>query len=413
MKLAGRRILVVTKHLLNLEDAQAQQSHAVLEGLKRSGAHLNVICAAFDHHRAPGQDGLEAIPAQKLPIGRSVTDKIARKVRRNTSSVKWLSPWARDAARRIVQLVVEHRYDCILSLGLPMESHIAVLEAEPSLPWLAYFSDPWPEAILPAPMSDFAIPGLTWLQRQTVLQVLVRANALAFSCREQHQFMAKFYPQLNELEYCELPHVAPPFEATQTAHRSAVKLVHAGSIGRERVCLPLCGALAKFAKTKEIEVHFAGAIHPDMLSALQALEQSNQVHLHGWLSSEESTKLCRDADALLLIEGQMTDYPFLPSKVASYAAVGRPILAVTGARSPVARLIANHRAGIACVHEEQSILDGLGLLIDHPLLDREGLYSEFDEQTIMRKLDHAITSAITSWRNRTMGTDKRVPRQTA
>ena len=404
MNLAGRRILVVTKHLLNLEDAQAQQSHAVLEGLKRSGAHLHIICAAFDHIRAPTQEGLEAIPARRLPIGKRLADKVGRKLQRNTSSVKWLSAWAREATRRIATLATDHRYDCIVSLGLPMESHTAVLQAKPELPWLAYFSDPWPEAILPAPMSDFAIPGLTWMQRQTVGQVLTCADALAFSCREQQQFMARFYPQLNERDYSEVTHVAPPFEVTHRANRSAIKLVHAGAIGRERVCRPLCDALSKFAATRQVEVHFAGAIHSDMLSALQAMKQFDQVQVHGWLSSEESTKLCRDADALLLVEAQMPDYPFLPSKMASYAAVGRPILAITGAQSPVARLITKHRAGIACRHEEQSILDGLRVVGDHPVLGRDGLYSEFDERTIMSKLGEAMGAAI-AWK----GAAKRQP----
>ena len=35
------------------------------------------------------------------------------------------------------------------------------------------------------------------------------------------------------------------------------------------------------------------------------------------------------SDALLLVEAEMDSYPFLPSKLADYAASGLPVIAIT------------------------------------------------------------------------------------
>jgi len=397
MLVSGRRLLVISKHLLNSRDAQAQQSRAVVDGLIRAGAHLEVICAAFDGDEEPVPDGWYAIAARNLPFGTGLADKVARKVRRNANDTRWLSMWSRSAARKLKELISTGSYDCIVSLGLPMESHIPVLVARPRLPWLAYFSDPWPESLLPPPMSDFALPGLTWLQRRTVREVLLQATALGFSCREQQQFMARFYPELTRREWHELPHVAP-VRAKQVRNASGkFRIVHSGSIGRERVCDPLCEALAEFAKTSAVEIHFAGALHPRMATSLQEHDLSSHIVMHGWLSKRAASQLCCEADVLLLLEASMPDYPFLPSKLADYAATGRPILALTGAQSPAARLIAEYGAGVACRHDRDAILDGLRLLHQNRALTEHDLYREFAEDEVVRKYGRAIFAAISSY----------------
>lgn len=397
LDLQGIRVLLVAKNLLNSTDAQAQQSEAVIGVLRSAGAQVDIVCARFigDLSDIPSNASIVAVPAQPLARGSGLLVKVARKVRRNMDSVKELSRWGRTASRKIKVMLEQQDFDCIVSLGLPMESHIAVLGAHPRKPWLAYFSDPWPEAILPAPMSDFAIPGLTAWQRRTVRTVLKRADALAFSCREQMIYMAKYYHEISKATCHELIHVAPPAGIRPLETRnSRLKIVYAGAIGRERTSPALCEALDKFARDSDFEVHFAGTVHQDMMDGLATERLIGKVVFHGWISKIDSQKLCLEADFLLLIESEMAAYPFLPSKLADYAATGRPILAITGLHSPSARLISRHQAGVVCEHEAGLILDGLRYLAREGSPGTAGLYAEFSEAASIERYGTAIRALI-------------------
>jgi len=397
------RLLVVTKHFLNQRDAQAQQSVAVVDALSQAGANVDVLCGGFGKDDILNISGFSEkiiqIDASLIPEGSSIAEKILRKLLRNLSSIYIFSDWGRRSSIQIRELEEIAKYDCIISLGLPMDSHIAVLRSKTKCPWLAYFSDPWPEAILPAPMSDFSLPILSASQKQTVRKVIARADAIGFSCREQISFMGKYYANLDVEKCFEFLHVAPSsakFTEEERIPRQKFTIVYAGAIGRERVCPPLAHALNALSKKMEFELHFLGAVHEEMKQMLKPQYSAGRVVYHGWLQKDRALSICRDADALLMIESDMAEHPFLPSKVADYSATGRPIIAVTGANSPSARLISSYRAGVVCAHKSKSIQDGLELLASP--LGREissiDLYREFTSAAVGARYYLAIDGAM-------------------
>lgn len=400
----NRRLLIITKHFLEPRDAQAQQSTALVAALSAAGAKIDVITGAVEGHGDIAVDPslrIHALPAHWLTQQQSLAAKVTRKLERNVSA--WLpTRWARAAARLAEELMTGERYDALVSIALPMESHIAALHARRQAPWIACLSDPWPESILPAPYSDFAIPLLNGLQKQVVSRSFAEADALVFPCMEERDYLTRHYPLLSKDKAFLIPHVAPANVAPATdaaGHGGVVTLIHGGALSRERVCPGLAEAVAALPLSSALRLQFVGHVHPSMLAAFERAGAMHRVSFDGWKSKQDTLRILSSASALLLVEARMADYPFLPSKLADYSATGRPIFAITGENSPATRMIRQHRAGFLATHDKQSILDAL--------LAMESQYASFSSQGL-HELFHASRIAavyegiIDSLRTRTI-----------
>lgn len=395
------RLLVVTKHLLDPRDAQAQQSAALIAALAEN-FRVEVITGAaapgitpinFEHDLQ-----LHALPARWLTHHQTLPAKISRKLDRNLSA--WLpTRWAIDAGRLASELVAANRYDAIISIALPMESHIAVQRAKRGAPWVACMSDPWPESLLPPPYSDFALPVLNALQRKTVARSFIEADALVFSCAESLRFLARHYPELEESKAFVVPHVAPGTLRRLSAPEAAcneIDLVHGGALSRERVCPGLAEALAKLPPSSRWRLRFIGQVHPDMLELLERASAMHRVSVDGWKTKSETLAALASAHALLLVEAAMPDYPFLPSKLADYTATGRPIIAITGEQSATARLVRKYNAGFVSGHDANSILRALvAMEAAHDRLSSNVLGKIFDAGSVAKVFQEIIASLNT------------------
>lgn len=384
----NRRLLIITKHFLEPRDAQAQQSAALIAALSAAGAKIDVITGAVE-----GNDGIashasltiHALPTRWLTQQQSLAAKVTRKLERNVSA--WLpTRWARAAARLASQLMAGERYDAFISIALPMESHIAALHARRQAPWIACLSDPWPESILPAPYSDFAIPLLNALQKRVVSRSFTDADALVFPCAEERDYLARHYPSLAKGKSFLIPHVAPASLAPGSdaaRGNDTLTLIHGGALSRERVCPGLAEAMAALPSSSRLQLRFVGQVHPDMLAAFERAGAMHRVSFDGWKSKQDALRILSSASALLLVEASMADYPFLPSKLADYSATGRPILAITGERSPATRMIGEHQAGFLATHDKQSILDALlAMEAQHARFSSQGLHGLFQASRI-------------------------------
>lgn len=378
--MSGQRLLIITKHLLDSRDAQAQQSAALISALSASGIKLDIITGAVSAQaseisQAPSTR-LYAIPTRWLTDRQNLSAKIARKLERNLTA--WLATrWARQAAQLATHLMTCERYDALISIAMPMESHIAALQANRRAPWIACMSDPWPESILPAPYSDLAIPILNSLQKQVVRKTFEKAEALVFPCIEELAYLASHYPSLNKNKAFLIPHVAPSRIHTPQllakAH-SDITLIHGGALSRERVCSELAQAMGALPEKSRWRLRFVGHTHPEMVRALEHAGAMQRVDIDGWKSKQETLSALSSAQALLLVEARMSSYPFLPSKLADYASTGLPIIAITGPCSPSSRLIHEHNAGLVTNHDANNILQAL--------LSMEERHTEFSSRNL-------------------------------
>lgn len=359
-----KRILLVTKNLLDMSDAQSQQSFALVNALCDSGYYLDIVTAdsrtgQLDGVKIPQNARLFALPASWHSDGKSLIRKIHRKLYRSLVSIIQ-SKWSLNAARRISELSATNNYSAVISIALPMESHLAVLNAKVRpRQWIACMSDPWPESILPKPYSDFSIPLLSHAQKKVVGDILQSADHLVFTCREQLDFMKIHYGVISDLKSSVIPHIASSLPISARKDTDKIIITHCGSLSRERVCQNLASALSKLPEQSAIVINFIGSVHEEMSHEFERAGVSHRIRYAGSLAKELAMQKASESDALLLIEANMQEYPFLPSKLADYSAAFLPIMAITGDNSPCAKLISGYNCGIVCSHESDSILHAL------------------------------------------------------
>ena len=396
----NKRLLIITKHFHDALDAQAKQSAALIDALSKKGIEIHVITGAPPANPAHSKSAnvthvtVYSLPATWITTKSSLYAKLWRKLTRNISACI-NTRWVKEAASFADHLIDKHDFDAIITIAMPMESHMVALQMRSKPKWIACFSDPWPESILPKPYSDFSLPFLNALQKRTVYDVLLSSDNVVFTCPEQQYFMRRYYPKLDRRKCKIIAHVATntPNRKKHAKPKSTFTLIHAGAISRERSCAPLAKALGKLPFDNRIELHLYGVVHDSMLAQLRRYCREEQYKLHGWKSIPELNNAYSSANALLLIEAEMPSYPFLPSKLADYSATSLPIIAITGSSSPSSRLITQHRAGIVVAHDANSIYDALiQIYANRTIFTSEGLYREFEKNAISSKYYDLISS---------------------
>jgi len=286
-------------------------------------------------------------------------------------------------------------YDVLISVALPVESHISAMLSERNIPWIACLSDPWPESLLPAPYSDFSIPGLTAMQYRVVEKVFNSADALVFPCPEEYDFLTSSYPALDRKKSFIIPHVAPSMlmEKKEKNFDDRVNVIHAGSLSRERVCAGLAEAIGKLPESSRLHFKFIGGVHANMMDAFKKYGAMYRIQVIEWKSKREVLETLASAQAGLLVEAEMQCYPFLPSKLADYSATGRPVIAITGNGSAVARLIGEHDAGVVADHNLGSISSAFQRIENnHMKMSSMALWEGFCAETVTSRYFSLIES---------------------
>jgi hypothetical protein len=81
-----------------------------------------------------------------------------------------------------------------------------------------------------------------------------------------------------------------------------------------------------------------------------------------FVSASESARILESARAVLIIEAEMEESPFLPSKLADYSMCGRPIMAITPKKGAIRDYLETYGGGVAVSHSATQIEQALHLL---------------------------------------------------
>ena len=338
------KLLIISKNLLDQKDAQSQQSLAFIEALQEVFECIDVITAKTTDSDLNRLNHLEtknvkfySLPAQWVSSGSNIIEKVKRKLHRNLMAA-FSTKWAKTAGNIANDLSRKKNYSAIITIGLPIESHMAGLRLKEKSKWIAHFSDPWPESIMPKPYSDYSIPVINRLQKNVVQKTIDQAKLVSFTCTQSRSLFSAHY-KINVNKTYITPHAAPPPITPLKRSDGDFIITHAGSLSRERFFPELFYAIKNLPKESKVIVQFIGYVHPVAQQLVEMLEIQHRVVFIGQLRKVDTIHRLRESDALLLIEAKMEIYPFLPSKLADYSVFGLPIYAITGTESATAQIL--------------------------------------------------------------------------
>lgn len=365
------RVLFVSWHCLNgtaeglvsarLAGALARRGHEVtlltstLSSLRED--QLAVLAGVSVHRVAADlPDALERLGAKLDRLGRM--GAVPHLVRGCTVEE---AGWVRAVARRSMEL---GPFDVLHSRLNPAASHLAALAVLRSvdLPWCAYFSDPWPHHLYPEPYRFTVGPFSRRRQEWSLDRMLRRADSLVFPSDRLRDWLLAGSRMRFRGKALVSPHLGEPGEPAPERNR-VLRMRHAGFLMKERRIEPLYAGLKRFLAARpeargEIRVKFAGryvgGVLPEVphgLAGVVSFEPSMPPHrVRHWMG---------EADVALLVEADMEDGIFFPSKLSDYLAGGRPILALSPRRGVTADLLAMGGGLLARPEDEAGIAAAL------------------------------------------------------
>jgi len=272
---------------------------------------------------------------------------------KSLSYARWIGAALQEAQR----IQSDRPFDVVYSRSLPMFGHIAGYWCAKylGLPWVANVNDPWDWHLFPVRLvNKRRIPNVIsnlWMKK-----TFRSADLVTYPSQRLHAYHEK----ISGIRHHSLviPHVgtvplrdAPPQQPSQT-----FSLVHAGKLGLSeatgRSAVPLLRGLRlflqDFPEAAEItRLVFVGPSDGAMESLASELQLTAIVSSVGRVTYEQSLNFIRDASVCVLVEAEMPEGIFLPSKLVDYLSARKPVLAL----SPRVGVINDmaERFGILCV----------------------------------------------------------------
>jgi glycosyltransferase involved in cell wall biosynthesis len=252
--------------------------------------------------------------------------------------------WVRAVARKAAEL---GPFDVLHSRLNPAASHLAALKIleRLDLPWCAYFSDPWPHHLYPEPYR-FTVGPLSRLRLERSLDAMLRsAGSLVFPSIWLRDWLLKGRRERFRSKAFVAPHLASSLKTAGGAPAvpgggAPIRIRHAGFLMKERRVEPLFAGLERFLSNHPdaaIRIEFAGRYAGAVPEVPPSL--SGAVSFEPAMPPEAVQAWMADADVALLVEANLAEGLFFPSKLSDYLAGGRPILALSPGRGVAADVL--------------------------------------------------------------------------
>jgi glycosyltransferase involved in cell wall biosynthesis len=215
-----------------------------------------------------------------------------------------------------------------------MSDHLVGLAMKrrfPHLRWISHFSDPWAQSSYRA---DF--PPFRLINERLERKVVEASDLVIFTSDETLDFVMSGYPDSWRTKARVLPHafdreLYPAITKSRPASSVPI-LRHLGNFYDHRNPVSFLKAIAgSLGQAKlSFRIELIGSMSCEIKRAIDALRLPEEfVRVLSPVSYEESLKLMRSADGLIVIDAPDEQNVFFPSKLVDYLGAEKPILAIT------------------------------------------------------------------------------------
>jgi glycosyltransferase involved in cell wall biosynthesis len=336
-------ILYISPAFVPRCDSEAFCSAKFVTALSESGAALKVLtCPGYGSQAVDGSSSWQNVRKHvvnfPVPSHKDRVQSLRMAVRFQTRSfARWIGAAVEEAKR----LHRQRPFDVVYSRSLPMFGHIAGYWCAEKLdiPWIANVNDPWDWHLFPVGRVDKAqIPGAIssfWMRR-----TFRSADLVTYPNDRLHAY----HLGVSGIPHDALiiPHVGGVSSWYQTPETDwpakTFSLVHAGKLGTSdstgRSAKPLLHGLRLFLQDfpeacEKTKLTFVGPPDKTTESLVSALQLESIVHSVGRVTYEESLLYVQAATACVLVEAEMSEGIFLPSKLVDYLSARKPVLALS------------------------------------------------------------------------------------
>jgi glycosyltransferase involved in cell wall biosynthesis len=249
--------------------------------------------------------------------------------------------YCRMIRNRLVRIIDTEKPDVIFSFSNPAISNLvgAMLQHKTGVPFVSHFSDPWYDQGL----VRRTIVNKIKIRLQEKFSV-IHSNAVVFPNETLKNLVMKKYPQFPVEKQFVIPHCfdSNAYSKEKFGENSLFSFGHIGAFYPQRTPDPLFKAAALLQQSNaNFRLVLVGPLmsysgySQEMLDQLiEKYELIDKVEIHPPVSYEESLKLMQSMDVLVVIDADIQDSPFLPSKLVDYAGSRTPVIGITPEGSP-------------------------------------------------------------------------------
>lgn len=249
-------------------------------------------------------------------------------------------------------VVAKHNIDIVFSFSNPQASNIlgAMFNEKLGVKFVAYFSDPW---------FDNPYKEYSWLERKNVLNmekyVIKNSNKVIFVTTEARDLVMKKYPENWIKKTDVIPHCFDLKDYPEVKKEDSDKFIisYIGAFYEKRnpkmLFLALSELIKKNPKIKEKFIikligaanDYAGYSEKKIKQIGEKYNLADIIEILPLVEYKESLRLMKLSDCLVVIDTDIPNSPFLPSKVIDYAGSDNAIIGITPDKSPTANFLNN------------------------------------------------------------------------
>ncbi|QTD37561.1 hypothetical protein JL193_16040 [Polaribacter batillariae] len=270
--------------------------------------------------------------------------------------------------KQTIKEELDNNYDFILVLGAgnSNSNFFAIASIKTKVPYIVYYHDPYPIHQYPKPYGKPS-SHVGRLKAKKSNKVIEKAYKVSFPSLKLYEWMLKFHPNLADKSFV-LPHVYADLTNLPTLfsdtlvnlNEAAFNILHVGSLLGPRNPKTLIKVFNKFINEDEERrqlyfLNIIGSVAKENEEFDKNLDLQNVNLLKTRVSYSKSLDLLKQANAVLILEANSENSPFMPGKLADCIAVRKPIMALTSKNSETARILGVNNQLIADLENEVEI----------------------------------------------------------
>lgn len=263
--------------------------------------------------------------------------------------------WAVAAANAALKYIRQHEVDVIISRALPHVSHLAALivKRKTGKPWIANWNDPVPKRKFPCQFEFGNGPEarLSFFEKRYYRAIFNFADWHTFPSWRLRRYIDSYFPWGVMGKSSIVPHLLNTnFVIPEKIKTDCFVLLYAGSFVQPRSPANFFEAVRRFRNQMKgdckMQIRLVLDNPRDVVSLSMRYAINDIVKVEQGQPYTQMPTVFKDADVLLIIEGELTEGIFLPSKFVDYVATGRPILALSPKNGTLAEYIEEFGGGL-------------------------------------------------------------------
>lgn len=273
--------------------------------------------------------------------------------------------WCIKAYKKALQINKSINIDCIFSRIMPQYGHLPALffKRSTKVKWIANWSDPMPRNKAPMPYGNGVNAPISTIYRHYLKAICKYADIHTFPSNHLKDYYLHYLPATKNLCHV-IPHIIDKNIARVNVEHQELRLYHIGGGLIQRNPTLFFRALRNVINDNNydipIDIQFIGPIEGNVKEIAKNEGVDKIIHFIDRVSYDKALEYIANADIMLIIEAQMDEGIFLPSKLADILGYHKPVFAISPKNGVLNELITNYHGGrVADCMSINSIQDNL------------------------------------------------------